>query len=199
VFPGAPELLDCLSNDCDSYVDEMPASEHMMVWTGCSGNNQWNDPLNWNQNRIPLASDSVIIPGIISGPLYPTLSGSIQVHTLVVEEGSTLELASMSELTVHSGPTASIAGIIIHGTLISHGDLNINNAISAGVMVSMSGTWHVYGNVGILEYQVLGLENYGNIVIHPGSNFMVKELSNNPVYNGVGAHLEVGGVLEIFK
>ena len=57
IHPGAIELCNGLDDNCDGIAD----SGNSTSWTGLGGNNLWSDPLNWNQQMVPLPCQHVII------------------------------------------------------------------------------------------------------------------------------------------
>ncbi len=144
------------------------------VWTGCSGTTTWETPSNWSLGTIPNLHN-VIIPDVPPAATEPTISttGGV-ISSLILEEGSILNLADGGELDIDN-----LSGIAIDIELnaVLNIDLGANLYIneSAGTAVNVNGTLHVDGqlfittdNIGINVSATGTIENDGLIEITEG-------------------------------
>ncbi len=91
------------------------------TWLG--GSNSFNTPSNWDLNRIPITTDSLIIP--VTGN-NPVVDASFSVHSVTVSPGAAIAVSTGNTLTVANGillqsnasGTASIANS--DGTIIAN-------------------------------------------------------------------------------
>jgi hypothetical protein len=83
-----------------------------IVWTGTAGID-WGTAGNWLPNRVPSATDNVIIPGGLAN--QPTVSAAQQANALTLTSGATL--------TTADGATLSLSGNLVNygGTLAGAG------------------------------------------------------------------------------
>ena len=82
------------------YLDNIVIGEPMVVWNGSVSSN-WNNPLNWNPNGVPLLTQDVTIPsGMPFNPIISTMSNFCK--NLLVKTGATLTVNVGKELTVLS-------------------------------------------------------------------------------------------------
>jgi hypothetical protein len=115
-----------------------------ITWDGNSdgdGNNAfWNDAANWDLNRLPLATDDVVIPGLLANgekPFVNFLGSSaniiekIRVHSLTVGDGATLKLID-DELQIDGVGTINGAlevGATKPNAIVGDGTLRINKSM----------------------------------------------------------------------
>jgi uncharacterized repeat protein (TIGR01451 family) len=81
-----------------------------LTWTG-SASSDWANPANWNPSVVPIAGDTVIIPG--GTPTEPILSADVNIGNLTVAAAGTLTLNGHN-LTVTS-TVSNNGNIIIEG------------------------------------------------------------------------------------
>lgn len=64
------------------------------IWDGGGGNDQWNDPLNWSGNTLPLPADDVVLDhSIITGTYVVVLPGrAVTVRSIVIDPGGSNEI-----------------------------------------------------------------------------------------------------------
>ena len=55
---------------CSTTSNELPYIHTQVVWTGSGGDDQWNDPANWNTDAVPGTGDDVVIPQSQSDPIF---------------------------------------------------------------------------------------------------------------------------------
>ena len=114
-----------------------------LVWTGAQNIN-WDEPGNWNLNRVPTSNDQVAINTCST---CPQLSGSVDVAALQLNSGSVLDL---DEYTLTAG-TAIINGSSLesdHGKIQAGDFVEIKNSIFRGSITlekSGGGTNNCYG------------------------------------------------------
>jgi len=158
-------------------------------WTGSSSTN-WHTASNWTLNRVPLATDDVVIPGTPSNK--PIISGSNAVcYGLTIQAGAILTIQSSRTLTLNGNwfNQAGASGFIANtSTVIFAGTVNqqINNSSGTEtfyhLVVNKSGgvvmTWCNFIIMG--DFTLLGgnfeAQNIGNIYTFYG----------NVIFNGSG-------------
>lgn len=127
------------------------------TWQG-DVSNDWNNPSNWSNNAVPVASDLVVIPTVSSPNVYPVLSGtSSSVTTLTVQNGASLTIEGNAALTISDA-------------LTNNGTITVNSGAAlvqtASSTASGTGTYNIRRQL-------------------PGSNlgfrFMGSPISNLPV------------------
>ncbi len=115
-----------------------------ITWDGNSdgdGNNVfWNDAANWDLNRLPLATDDVVIPGSLSNKTNPSVNflgingnviEQVRVLNLTVGDGATLKLID-DELRIEG--VGTIDGALEVGgakanAIVGDGKLNVNKTL----------------------------------------------------------------------
>jgi PKD repeat protein len=77
------------------------------LWSGSAGGGgtNWNDPLNWDDGRVPPTSTDVIIPE--AAPSYPVIAGTITCSDLHVHDGAIM--------TIEQGSSFNINGNLVIG------------------------------------------------------------------------------------
>lgn len=90
------------------------------TWYGDVSTN-WNDPLNWEGNAIPTASDNVLIPG--STDNNPVVNATSSLNSLWVERNN---------VTVNAGVTLNVQGELeVFTALNGAGSINFNGSSNA--------------------------------------------------------------------
>jgi len=120
------------------------------TWTASAGTTDWNTPLNWYPNAVPMSLDSVYVP--VSAPLDPVLASNVQVLGVTVEDVATLNLGAFN-LTAGNGSsaganvTAGLNGGITNtsGTLVLAGIASTMQGKLPRIRVT--GTYSLTGNV----------------------------------------------------
>ena len=99
------------------------------VWKGGTpGQEQeWNNPKNWSQNRIPGIDDMVLIPNTESrGGFYPVVNGEAgPIYYLEVQGGATLSVTQNGRLTI-DGVGKYEDAILLIGTIVNHGEIQMS-------------------------------------------------------------------------
>jgi hypothetical protein len=98
----------------------IPVAGVTRTWTASAGTTDWNTPLNWYPNAVPMTLDSVYVP--VSAPLDPLLTSNAQVMGVTVEDVATLNLGAFN-LTAGANVSAGLTGGITNtsGTLVLTG------------------------------------------------------------------------------
>ncbi|MFD1873359.1 DUF4394 domain-containing protein [Hymenobacter bucti] len=107
---GAATLVERIGNGSNlSGVAALPTPDaNALTWNG-STSSAWNLAANWTPNRVPTATDNVIIPG--GRPNQPTVSGTQQANALTLASGATLTTADGSALAL-SGNLVNYGGTL---------------------------------------------------------------------------------------
>jgi len=84
-----------------------PAAGATVTWTGSGKSSDWRDPANWSPNRVPLATDAVVLP---AGATALLQTYSVSVGALSVAAGATLTLNG-ADLSV--GGDVAVAGSLV--------------------------------------------------------------------------------------
>jgi hypothetical protein len=111
------------------------------LWEGGAAGaaNDWNNPNNWDDGRVPLASQSVVIPdGAVS---YPILAGTISIQNVEIRDGG--------NINIPAGATYNISG-----------NLTVGQG-SSGTLTVNGGTCNVAGTVSTLTGGKIEVKNGG--------------------------------------
>ena len=130
-----------------------------IVWTGAVGSDEWNNPTNWNAQRVPTASDHVVIN-----------SGSV----MVPENAAFAVLDQMGDsisgsLTVASNSVMNWSGGTISGalTVTSNGVLNLTGSADKylsgpltnyGTVNWSGGVLHLPGSTGVRNFSLWDIQ-----------------------------------------
>lgn len=166
VTTGGAYTLQTIASGCTSAVSNTINVNVLacnFTWTGAVNTN-WNNPANWSDNAVPMASNVVTIPSGL--PRMPVVSG----------------IANASNLTVNG--TLSITG-----TLNVSGNITNNGTISGTGILTMNGTGSqaingnaiTFGNLNIINETgtvTLGTTLNLNTSLNLGSNTTF-DLANN--------------------
>src|SRR6185503_14879392 len=68
-------------------IDPVVPGGFTRVWNGADNN--WNNPKNWSPAGVPTATDDVYVSASI--PVIPTLTSNVTIHSIVVEDGATVD------------------------------------------------------------------------------------------------------------
>jgi len=87
----------CISTN---IIPDCPAH---IVWTGLSGDNNWNTAANWSDNTVPDGTTNVFIPQYKPGPFYPEafVSMYVEVYDLILENNAILTIPAGYHLTIN--------------------------------------------------------------------------------------------------
>ena len=96
------------------------------TWTG-SINTAWNNAGNWSALRVPLATDTVLIPNVTNDPVI-SIAGAIA-KSIRVLGGGQLSVATTGTLTINGSPTVALWN---EGTVNNNGSINIGNSGNVG-------------------------------------------------------------------
>jgi len=81
----------------------IPNSPAHIVWTGLSGDNNWNSASNWSDNTVPDGTTNVFIPQYKPGTYYPQSFTDllVEVNDLTIESNALLKVPSGYSLTIN--------------------------------------------------------------------------------------------------
>ncbi|MCB9690224.1 MAG: Ig-like domain-containing protein [Alphaproteobacteria bacterium] len=85
------------------------------TWTPVGGSGDWTDAANWTPVGVPTTTDSLLIPAA-STP--PTLTGAVQIDSLIVEASASVDLAGQ---VLTAGGHVRVDGALTGGTLVLSG------------------------------------------------------------------------------
>lgn len=155
IYPGALETCNSMDDDCDGITDIGPT----VNWTGLAGNGLWGDPMNWDQELVPLPCQHVVIDNNAS----VTIDDVFECFTLEVASNNQLKINADHMLIVNSIQSNSTSSVQVNGTMIIDGVCALKNSQSKGFEVS--GT---LVNNNKLNLSGIDLET---IVLKPGGRF----------------------------
>jgi hypothetical protein len=102
-----------------------------LVWTGAA-NSDWNDPANWNLNRIPALEDQVVVNAC---SICPKLNDPVAIGALQLNNGSKIDIGGYT-LTVEMA--SSISGSSVEsseGKIVSADFVEVKNSEFKGSVV----------------------------------------------------------------
>ena len=102
------------------------------TWTGCTSTD-WNTSDNWQNRRIPLATDDVVIPAAPANQPILGAGTTALAKSVVVQSGAVLTISSSAALAVNG--TNNVPGSTAFnnfGTIHNNGQLNLGNTASTG-------------------------------------------------------------------
>ncbi|MFO0839845.1 MAG: hypothetical protein U1D55_15140 [Phycisphaerae bacterium] len=185
------------------------AQAQTIIWTGAAGDGQWNNPGNWNQNRVPNSADSVLIPSGTPAVSLPTSAnvasvdcrGSLDVFGpsfgvagLLRAVGSVVKIRSGSaslggiEVLPGSLTTFDIDGSVVttNSVLVTGGTLTIKNAANVNIFGPLTICPDLIAPGAIAEVDVQGgTFVFANFVqICPNGELRGSGIVFAPVFNG---------------
>lgn len=191
------------------------------TWQG-DVSSDWNNPSNWSNNVVPVASDQVVIPQVTLQNVYPVLSGiSSSISTLTVNAGASFSIEGSAALTIsglltNNGTITTSSGAALvqtnSSTLAGSGIFNIQRTMP---LAGPSNTFRYIGSpinsiaagsfgiaaTGVNGGQVIPLAGCSPTAVANNSAFgNIIELRENatPVNNCAQSlwHVKSAGVLE---
>ena len=171
------------------YASQMqfPLSQGTIAWDGNTDgdgdNSSWNDPLNWNLDRIPNSEDDVYI-GLFNSAVTISSGSMIEIQSLILEGVElTNEVSSVLTLkTVNSAAVSLFFGTNQTCAIYNHGSIVINS--------SSTGTSH-HG---------ISLSNDCIVVNEASCHIMISDIdgTNSSAIQNSGGHFNNQGLVEIF-
>ena len=143
-----------------------------LVWTNATGDNNWNNPDNWDQGLTPTAIDTVVIPDTVGAPQLSGNTTLLALHlsdTLTVT-GGTLTLTGAS--TIESTGNLILDGSTLAGSTVlqSTGTLTLRGGTVA-LALDNAGTLLAEG--GVIDQGGADFVNTGTIVIPSGQSLQI--------------------------
>ncbi|MEI6124688.1 MAG: T9SS type A sorting domain-containing protein [Bacteroidota bacterium] len=131
------------------------------VWIGPTSTD-WNTLENWSAGHVPYVTDDVLIPVVVSGHFYPTLTSDVEIQSLEIAAPGTTTPSLTAEtysMTINGYTGAwQNSGTFVPGT----GTVNFTHGI-IGHVVSVSGTTQ-FNDINIAA----------NTFVQPGSTTVIK-------------------------
>ena len=106
------------------FIPFLLTAQTNIVWTGGTPGQetQWNEPQNWDANRIPGENDHVVIHAENNGHFsQPVLDRAAQVASLEIGAGAELHITQNGKLVVDGAYTYSEGISMYGGKLVSEG------------------------------------------------------------------------------
>jgi len=177
-------------------------------WTGAS-NSDWNTDANWSLSRVPIATDDVLIPDVVTNdPIIATGTAALA-KSVEIPPGGALTISAMASLTINGSKNVAAlgttAGFYNHGTVENNGQLIIGNMASVGtyglftrgtINNNAGGEIRIDNSSNTGYYNVLGItNNAGKIVLGANASVGERGLSNeqgNAVFfNNAGGEIVI--------
>lgn len=128
IYPGAIEVCNTIDDNCDGITD----FGNTVNWTGAGGNTSWGDPMNWDQQLIPLPCQHVVI----NSNSTVNVDDAFECYSLEIGANNQLQIDSDSKLIINSQGSNSNASVEVDGTMIINGRCDIKNSLLIGFEVS---------------------------------------------------------------
>ncbi|MCB0585558.1 MAG: hypothetical protein KDD06_09580 [Phaeodactylibacter sp.] len=112
------------------------SAQRSITWKGGTPGKAscWNEPANWDANRVPGENDHVIIrPNKSSSTARPVIFSEVQVASIEIQAGAELYIAETGKLVVDGEYTYSEGISIYGGKLVSEGEV-ILKAVDDGFL-----------------------------------------------------------------
>ena len=106
-------------------------SQTTNTWSNTATSADWNTAANWSLNRVPLATDDVVIGTATN---QPVLSTTAVASTVEVQGGASLSISSTGSLSINGSKTVDnfTTAFLNRGTVNSGGQLVLGNTSSVG-------------------------------------------------------------------
>jgi autotransporter-associated beta strand protein len=159
-----------------------------VVWTGAGGDNNWDNPDNWNTHSLPGMSDDVTIETsanvVHSGAVTDSIKSLTSTQPLTIS-GGTLSIAAASSTTgplvISGGTLTGTGGLTVGGPLtLTSGTLAGSGGVTAngGITINPSGTAFNLDGVTLTN-------SAGKTATWTGTGSNV-QASNGAVFNNLG-------------
>lgn len=102
------------------------------TWSTSATTTDWNTPTNWSLNRVPLATDDVVIVPGATNPLL--LSTTAVAYSVEMQSGASLSISSVGSLTINGSKVVGGLPTAFYnkGTVSNRGQLVIGNTDAVG-------------------------------------------------------------------
>ncbi|MEM9545010.1 MAG: fibronectin type III domain-containing protein [Bacteroidota bacterium] len=127
INPAALELCNGIDDNCDGIAD----SGNTVMWTGAGGNSSWSNPLNWNQQMVPLPCQHVIIDNTSS----VVVNAAFECLSLELAASNQLEISTEGTLIINGQNVNGNPSCNINGTMIINGRCDLKNSQVKGFEV----------------------------------------------------------------
>ena len=136
------------------------AAAAFVSWDGGGGDFNWNNPLNWNTDALPGATDAVIID-VVGDITVTHSSGTTSIYSLSSEEALVLSGGSFA-ITAASAANSTLT--LSGGILTGAGDLTVNGLLTwSGGTMSGTGKTIATGGMSITGNVFVGERTIDNV------------------------------------
>ena len=101
------------------------------TWLG-TVDNDWNNPANWNMG-VPTATDQANINNVANPPIINTTAVA---QKMVITPGATVIVLANATLTIDGMNVTPQPQLVISGTLINRGTVDVSNSTNIGIQVN---------------------------------------------------------------
>lgn len=137
-------------------------AQNSSTWIGGTPGKEtkWNEPKNWDTNRVPDENTHVIIKKTNSGHFaQPIISDQVQVAWIEIRQGAALNISASGQLIIDGTDTYSEGISIYGGTIQSTGKIILKNIdrqfIEGCELIALSKQINYYSNPHDYEFSVV--------------------------------------------
>lgn len=108
------------------FIPFLLTAQTNIVWKGGTPGKEtcWNEPRNWDADRVPCENDHVIIRAENNGHFsQPVLNGSTQIASMEIGSGAELRVSESGKLLLDGSATYSEGISMYGGKLVSEGEI----------------------------------------------------------------------------
>jgi hypothetical protein len=80
-------------------VDNISINASPFIWTGAVSGD-WNNTANWNLGTVPSLSSNVIIPVVTLPAVYPNITGTVNINSIIIQTGAIINIQAPGVLNV---------------------------------------------------------------------------------------------------